>query len=207
MNYTEFRDTMKVFPAFSVEEIEKKFPVFDSRRLVEWQEKGYIKKLRNRYYYFADQAITESFLCFTANEIYRPSYVSLESALSRYSVMPEGVFQITSCTTRKTNSFQTPAGKFSYRHLKPSLFFGYRLQTWGDYRYEIAEPEKAIIDYLYLHPDLNDPEDFEALRWNSIEIKNQISMEKLSMYEAYIDSPALSRRLKILKTFLDVITA
>jgi len=80
-------------------------------------------------------------------------------------------------------------------------------QTWGDYRYEIAEPEKAIIDYLYLHPDLNDPEDFEALRWNSIEIKNQISMEKLSTYEAYIDSPALSRRLKILKTFLDVITA
>jgi predicted transcriptional regulator of viral defense system len=198
---------MNVFPAFSVREVEKHFPGFDSRRLVEWQEKGYIKKLRNRYYHFSDQEITEPFLYFTANEIYSPSYVSLESALSRYNFIPEGVFQITSCTTRKTNSFNTAAGSFFYRHLKPSLFFGYRLEKWGQHRFAIAEPEKAVIDYLYLHHEIEATEDIEALRWNSPEIKNQISMEKLNTYEAYINSPALSRRLKSLKSFLDAVTA
>jgi hypothetical protein len=133
--------------------------------------------------------------------------VSLESALSRYNFIPEGVFQITSCTTRKTNSFNTAAGSFFYRHLKPSLFFGYRLEKWGQHRFAIAEPEKAVIDYLYLHHEIEATEDIEALRWNSPEIKNQISMEKLNTYEAYINSPALSRRLKSLKSFLDAVTA
>ena len=59
MNYFVFRQKMKSFPIFSVQEIEKQFPDFDSRRLVEWQAKGYIQKLRNRYYCFKDVPINE----------------------------------------------------------------------------------------------------------------------------------------------------
>lgn len=206
MNYTEFRKEMKAFPNFSVREIEKHFPGFDSRRLVEWQKKGYIQKLRNRYYYFSDQEVDEPFLYYTANELYRPSYVSLESALSLYSFIPEGVFQITSCTTLKTNSFNTPIGNFSYRHLKPSLLFGYQLEEWNDHRYAVAEPEKTLIDYLYLHNEVKEIADIEALRWNAVEINNRISMKTLNSYESYINSPALSRRLNTLKTYLDVTT-
>lgn len=206
MNYTVFRDEMKVFPNFSVREIEKHFPGFDSRRLVEWQVKGYIQKLRNRYYCFSDQEIDEPFLYYTANKLYRPSYVSLESALSRYGFIPEGVFQITSCTTLKTNSFNTPVGNFSYRHLKPSLFFGYQLEEWNNNRYAMAEPEKTLIDYLYLHNEVKEMADIEALRWNATEINDCISIDKLNRYEAYINSPALSRRLNTLKTYLDAAT-
>lgn len=206
MNYTEFRDEMKAFPSFSVREIEKHFPGFDSRRLVEWQEKGYIQKLRNRYYYFTDQEVHEPFLYYAANQLYHPSYVSLESALSHYGFIPEGVFQITSCTTLKTNSFNTPVGSFTYRHLKPSLFFGYQLEEWDDYRYAFAGPEKTLIDYLYLHNEIKKLADIEALRWNAAEINSRISMKTFNNYEAYIGSPALSHRLKTLKTYLDVTT-
>lgn len=203
MNYTEFRNKMKPFPNFSIREIEKHFPDFDSRRLVEWQEKGFIQKLRNRYYFFSDQEINEPFLYYTANQLYHPSYVSLESALSLYGFIPEGVFQITSCTTLKTNSFTTPVGNFSYRHLKSSLFFGYHLEEWNDHRYALADPEKTLIDYLYLHNEINEIADIEALRWNAAEIENRISMKTLHNYEAYINSPALSRRLNTLKTYLN----
>lgn len=206
MNYPQFRNKMKVFPSFSVREIKKYFPDFDSRRLVEWQEKGYIQKLRNRYYYFSDQEINELFLYYTANELYHPSYVSMESALSRYGFIPEGVFQITSCTTLKTNSFNTPVGNFAYRHLKSSLFFGYQLEVWNDQRYAMAEPEKTLIDYLYLHPEVKEPNDIEALRWNVPEINNRISIDKLNRYEAYISSPALSKRINTLKKYIDVTT-
>lgn len=204
MKYTEFRDEMEAFPSFSVREVEKHFPGFDSRRLVEWQKKGYIQKLRNRYYFFSDREVDEPFLYYTANLLYPPSYVSLESALARYGFIPEGVFQITCCTTLKTNSFKTPVGRFSYRHLKPSLFFGYQLEEWNNHRYAMADPEKTLIDYLYLHSEVKGTDDVEALRWNRSEISNRISIDKLNRYSTYINSPALSNRVHTLKTYLDV---
>lgn len=207
MNYHQFYDKLNVFPIFSIREIEKHFPGFDSRRLVEWQEKGYIQKLRNRYYAFTNNTVNERILYFTANELYSPSYVSLESALSWYGFIPEGVFQITSCTTLKTHSFDTPLGSFSYRHIKPALFFGYQLEEWKDYHFAIAEPEKAVIDYLYLNHEIEEPDDFESLRWSSTEMINRLSMEKINKYANHIDSKALLTRLTILKEYLNVITA
>lgn len=202
MNYIEFQNELKQFPVFSITEIEKHFPGFDSRRLVEWQKKGYIQKVRNRYYYFADREVQEPYLFFAANKLYSPSYISLESALSWHGFIPEGVFQITSCTTRKTNSFNSPIANFTYRHVKPALYLGYKLREWEDHRYAMAGPEKTIIDYLYLHSDIDQVSDFESLRWNAIEIENRISLDKLNRIEAYIDSPALSERLNIFREFI-----
>lgn len=205
MNYTEFHDEMKGFPNFSIVEIEKHFPNFDSRRLVEWQQKGYIKRLRNRFYYFSKQSINESFLFITANEIYRPSYISLESALSKYGFIPEGVFQIISCSTRKTQFFKTPLGNFSYRHIKPDLYFGYRLEEWQNHYYAIAEPEKVLIDYLYFHPEVKKIKDIISLRWNAELINERISLQKLNNYQEQIGAPALTKRLNLLKEFLNVV--
>lgn len=64
MNYRQFHDEMNAFPVFSIREIEKHFPGFDSRRLVEWQDKGYIQKLRNRYYFFTGNSVNERYLFF-----------------------------------------------------------------------------------------------------------------------------------------------
>jgi len=202
MNFQEFRAAMKSFPVFTRCEIQKYFPNFDSRRLVEWQHKGYITKLRNRYYCFADTTIDEHFLYYVSNTIYEPSYLSLETAFSYYGFIPEGVFQLTSCTTRKTKSFQTPVGTFSYRHIKPSLFFGYQLVDWNNYRFAIAEPEKSILDFLYLHSEVKEVVDIHSLRWNPQEIANSINMSKLNTYESHINSPTLSQRVSLLKEYL-----
>ena len=204
MNYRQFHDEMSAFPVFSIREIEKHFPGFDSRRLVEWQEKGYIQRLRNRFYCFTGNTINERYLYFAANELYSPSYVSLESALSWYGFIPEGVFQVTSCSTLKTQSFETPLGSFSYRHIKKALFFGYKLEEWNDHHFAMAEPEKTVIDYLYLHHEIGEPEDLESLRWNSTEMKNRLSIEKMDHYASHIGSKALSKRVTTLKDFLNV---
>jgi len=202
MNYTEFREELKVFPVFSTQEILKHFPEFDSRRLVEWQKRGYLKKVRNRFYYFADQEVNEHYLYHSANRIYKPSYVSLESALAWYNFIPEESFQIISCTTLKTQKFATPLGTFSYHHLRPALYFGYQIERWNNYPFVIAGPEKVLIDYLYLHSEIQGTKDLLILRWNSDEIKDRISMDTLNKFEKYINSPALSERLEILKRFL-----
>jgi predicted transcriptional regulator of viral defense system len=204
MNYQQFYYEMNAFPVFSIREIEKHFPGFDSRRLVEWQEKGYIQKLRNRFYFFTGNTVNERYLFFAANELYRPSYVSLESALSWYGFIPEGVFQVTSCSSRKTQSFETPLGNFSYRHIKPALFFGYQLEEWNNHHFAIAKPEKTVIDYLYLHHEIGELDDFESLRWNSTEMNNRLSIEKIDKYASHIGSKALLKRLTLLKEFLNV---
>lgn len=193
---------MEPFPVFSIREIDKQFPGFDTRRLVEWQARGYILKLRNRYYCFARKVTDEGLLYKIANSIYEPSYVSLETALARYGFIPEGVFRIVSCTTLKTQTFSTPLGDFVYRHIKPRLLFGYRLEPYRNYRYAVAEPEKAVLDYLYLHPEIQAVEDLIARRWNKSALSEQITLEKLTAGESRIASPALSRRLEILREFL-----
>lgn len=204
MNYQHFRQALRPFPVFSTREIGKYYPDFDNRRLVEWQEKGYIEKIRNRYYRFTDREVDERFRLYTSNKIYRPSYISLEVVLSRHGFIPEGVFQVTACTTRKTQSFDTPLGRFIYRHLKPDFYFGYHLKKWEDQHLLIADAEKALVDYLYLHPEIGEPVDLESLRWNADAISTRISMDLLNEYESLIGSPALSRRLNALREYLHV---
>ncbi|MCD6115954.1 hypothetical protein J7K93_02975 [bacterium] len=204
MNYNEFRTKMKLYPVFSVREIRKLFPGFDSRRLVEWQERGYIEKLRNSFYCFKDIETEEQFLSYLANVIYRPSYVSLESALSVYGFIPEHVFQTISCTTLKTQIFNTKRGRFVYHHLKPKFHFGYKFMPWKNFNYLIAEPEKALIDYLYLHPEIKNVSDIDSLRWNVFKINDTISLSKLDIYCALISSAALEKRIILLKEFLNV---
>ncbi len=111
-------------------------------------------------------------LLITSNRIYAPSYVSLQWALSYYHLIPEGVFSITAATSLKTRHFKTPIGVFSYKHVKPSLLFGYRLIEFEGMAYRLAEPEKAILDYLYSNPSVRTQQDIDSLRLNRNEFEN-----------------------------------
>ena len=147
MTFLEFQTTFKDLPVISAIEIEKVFPGFDRNALTRWQKKGYLQKIRRGYYRLTGQPISgDADLFFIANRIYSPSYVSLESAWRWYDFIPEGVFTITSVSTLKTAAFATPLGHFSYRRLKPDLFWGYRLEEYGSFRFKIADPAKAILD-------------------------------------------------------------
>jgi len=92
----------------------KAYPAFDSRRLNEWQKKGYVTKLINGHYIFNSIEIDETVLFQIANLLARPSYISLELALSYYHFIPEQSFSIISVTTLKTNHYETPKGSFLY---------------------------------------------------------------------------------------------
>lgn len=85
---------------------------FNSHRLSDWQNKGYIQKVINRFYTWPNKPLDESQIAFIANRIDTPSYISLKSALRWYNFIPEGVFQQFSVTTRKTKDFETPIGDF-----------------------------------------------------------------------------------------------
>lgn len=199
--YFRFHQIMAVFPVFSTSDIGKAFPVFDKKALVYWQKKHYLTKIRNGYYCFSTTQIEEGFLFFTANKIYNPSYISFESALSFYGIIPEGVFMMTSATSLKTTVFNTTIGKFQYKKIKSNLFFGYKIINLDKYSFKIAELEKVILDMLYLNESLDSIESFESLRWNKEELK-KIDFEKLSNYQLLFNSKALNKRVNHLMKYI-----
>ena len=80
-----------------------------------------------------------------ANELYYPSYLSFESALSRYGILSQIPYVLTFATTKPTKKINLSETEVEYKQIKKELFFGYNLEK-GIY---IAEPEKAILDQLY----------------------------------------------------------
>ncbi len=195
MNYLEFEKALKPFVIFSLKDIRKKFPGFDNRRLVEWQNKGYIKRIKRGYYCFAETTENESFLYYTANRIYAPSYISLETALYYYGLIPEAVFRVTSVSTRNTASYETPVGVFEYKNIKTLLFFGYSLIGMDGFTIKMAEPEKLILDYFY-YKKISSPEDLRELRLNETRMNELINIDKLRRYQKVFQSQALNKRVQ-----------
>ena len=87
-----------------------------------------------------------------ANVLYDgPSYVSIETALSYYGLIPERTMGMTSVVTGRSKTFKTPIGWFSYKSIPEDLFpIGVRSVDG----YLMASPEKALCDYLYTRKDL-----------------------------------------------------
>lgn len=84
-----------------------------------------------------------------ANNLYSPSYISLDTALSFYNLIPETVYAITSVTTKPTRELEVLGRLFEYRKIKKQAFAGYLPQKVDDQIVFMATPEKAIADFLY----------------------------------------------------------
>jgi hypothetical protein len=85
-----------------------------------------------------------------ANQLYGPSYVSLDYALSHYGLIPEAVHQITSVTTRRGKTYDTPLGRFSYERLALRVYSIGIVSTRNEagHYYLMASKEKALCDKL-----------------------------------------------------------
>lgn len=85
-----------------------------------------------------------------ANHILGPSYLSMESALAHYGLIPEKVFAVTSMTTKSSRKFQTSIGLYTYTNL-PLPFYAFGLATVNlsrDQQAIMAIPEKALCDKI-----------------------------------------------------------
>lgn len=204
MRFRELEKQVEGLPAFNLNDVRKLDPGFHRQQLSYWLDKGYIKPVAGGYYLLADQEVDEGYLFTVANKIYNPSYISLESALAYYNVIPETVLRVTSVSSRKTKEYESLWGIFSYRHVKPVYMFGYQVVEKDLKRkYNIAFLEKAVLDYLYLNPKMATKEEFEGQRWNKEIIK---SLSKDSHFDEYLKifrNKALERRVEKMWEYSD----
>lgn len=195
MRFLDLKKELGDEVVFTTNDIQKISGNFSHRRLTEWQQKNYIKKIKKGCYFFSDRSFSEESLFVVANRIYSPSYISLESALRYYNLIPEGVFKIISVSTKKTTSFDNELGVFEYRNIKPSSFFEYNVIESNYNRFKIATVEKAIIDYFYFYTNLKTPQDFESLRINKDILLEKININRLEKNLQEIGNKNLQKRV------------
>ena len=138
------------------------------RQLSRWVKAGKIRQLRRGLYMLEPpyQSVTpHPFLI--ANVLVPGSYVSKQSALAYYGLIPEYTPRTVSVTTLRPSQWD---GGFYFQHIAPHFYFGYKSVTLSSLQHAfIAKPEKALLDLIHLTPHSDSPEYLSQLRLQNLE--------------------------------------
>lgn len=144
------------------------------RQLSRWTQVGHLYQLRRGLYVLAppfQKVKPHPFLI--ANRIVRGSYVSCQSALAHYGLIPEQVPVVTSVTTARPARWNTPLGTYEFRHVKTALLCGYQvMELGGGQQAFVATPEKALLDLIHLQPGGDSPDYLRELRLQNLDRLN-----------------------------------
>ena len=162
------------------------------RQLSRWVQAKRIYQLRRGLYTIAppyQKVAPHPFL--VANRLVQGSYVSCQTALAYYGLIPEYVAITISVTTQRPGRWTTPVGHYEFRHIKLPLFTGYqRLEVIQGQWVYLARPEKALLDLAYLFPGADDPAYLQELRLQNL---YQIDTDRLWEFATKANSPKLLR--------------
>jgi len=213
VSYIEFKERLLPEGCFSLHQAQLYFPTFDRNNLTRWTKKGLLQRLRQEWYAFPELLQRPDFSRYVAGRIYRPSYISLHTALSIYGMIPEAVTCITSVSTLKTARFENAFGQYTYQNVKPELFFGYKpvmlpantaIINAPQMSWMLAHPEKALLDLLYLYPFYNNEQELEQLRLDEDYMTDELDLVRLSEYQQKMGNKALDARVKKLLKIYDL---
>ena len=159
------------------------------RQLSRWVSSGRLKQLRRGLYTLVppyQKVSAHSFLI--ANFLMPGSYVSMQSALAYYGLIPEYAARTWSATTARPAQWD---GGFHFQHLAPHLFFGYqRVKLTQQQSAFVATPEKAFLDLTHLTPNADDIDYLRQLRLQNL---NQLNPERLSDFARRAGKPKWRR--------------
>ncbi|MBC8174969.1 MAG: hypothetical protein H8E82_04865 [Candidatus Marinimicrobia bacterium] len=168
-------------------------------RLSRWVQQGKLIQLRKGKYLLPEVYHRKRGSTYTiSNYLYSPSYVSQETALEYYGIIPESVSGIQSVTTRPTKEWNTPIGKFYYHHIKQERFFGYQqVNLMGSETFYCATPEKALTDLLYFKKGEWTKSRIQEMRLQNLE---QIDLNTLNGIGDLMNSKKVIRAIKTFST-------
>lgn len=159
------------------------------RQLSRWVSAGRLTQLRRGLYTLAppyQKVIPHPFLI--ANFLMPGSYVSAQSALAYYGLIPEYVARTWSVTTAHPAQWD---GEFHFQHIASHLFFGYqRVQLSPEQSAFLATPEKAILDLAHLTPNADDIDYLRQLRLQNLE---RLNLERLDVFARRAGKPKWQR--------------
>ncbi|MCU0489365.1 MAG: hypothetical protein MUE67_10485 [Anaerolineales bacterium] len=170
-------------------------------QLTRWTKSGRLYQLRRGLYAIAppyQKVKPHPFLI--ANHMQRASYVSGQSALAFYGLIPDTVQATLSVTAGRPERLETPLGIFEFRHIKPELLRGYRMAALhgpntAEQNALVATPEKALLDLVYLQPGGDQPTYLRELRLQNLE---QLDLDELRRQAEIFNTPKLRRAIEVI---------
>ncbi|MFH1415062.1 MAG: hypothetical protein ABIH89_03120 [Elusimicrobiota bacterium] len=208
MRYDKFRTKYKNVPIITTQLLKLSGDYGHALRIqiLRWQKTGKIVKLRRNLYILnqEDREIDAS-LQYISRELYSPSYISLEYAMSEYSLIEEIVTDITCISTKKTIVCRNRLGRFVYKHVMKNCFTGFiEKQDTAGLTYLMASPEKAVVDYLYLNQSRFNG-DYRKTLTETMGIRNTriLDKEKLNVYAGLFSSAKL---VKLTEALMEIHT-
>jgi predicted transcriptional regulator of viral defense system len=169
-------------------------------QLTRWVNSGRIYQLRRGLYSIAppyQKIQPHPFL--VANHLQRASYVSLQSALAFYGLIPETVNITVSVTTGRPERLETPLGIFEFRHIKSELLFGYEMTDLEGQNALVATPEKALLDLVYLQSSGESPNYLHELRLQNLD---RFNLDLLKKQSEVFDSPKMGKAAKVISQLM-----
>ena len=190
------------------------FPVVDTRilsagrmnslslkvQISRWVKSGKLIQLKRSMYLLAEpyrKISTSEF--YIASVLKSPSYISLEKALEYYGLIPEAVGVFTCITTKRPEILETPAGRYDYRHIKPSLFWGYTTLAMSGQTVFMATPEKALLDFFYLKHAKVSLDYLKELRLQNVE---NIKVKRLLEYAHRFKKKGIMQATELAKQYI-----
>jgi predicted transcriptional regulator of viral defense system len=168
------------------------------KQLSRWANAGKIFQLRRGLYCLAppyQKVKPHPFL--VANRLRPASYVSLQSALAYYGMIPESVPVTTSITTDRPEKLETPLGQFDFRHVTVNWFSNYRqIDLGNDQKALIATPEKALLELVYLQHGSGIDAYLRELRLQALE---NLDLEQIYSLAGATNKPKLLRAADIIQ--------
>jgi predicted transcriptional regulator of viral defense system len=166
------------------------------RQVADWTRAGKLVQLRRGLYALAEphqEIRPHPFV--VANHLVSASYVSLQMALSYYSLIPEHVAVITSVTTQRPGQWDTPYGRFLFRHIQTDFFYGFEYRALSQTEHAfVALPEKALLDLVYLQPGGDEPDYLASLRLQNLDCLN---VDRLFDLAQRLGKPKLHRAARV----------
>lgn len=153
------------------------------KKIQRLEAKNIIQKLIKGRYRFLLASINDFTL---ANWLYRPSYISLESALSFYGIITGFPYDITSITFKKSKRLDIEGKQFSFSQIAHHLFWGYEKKD----NFLIADKEKALLDYVYFSL-----KGLKNLHFDDMEL-SEIDKQKLAVYAVKFHHKKLTETIR-----------
>jgi predicted transcriptional regulator of viral defense system len=126
-------------------------------KIVQLKNKGILTALKSGLYLYSpvyNEALVSKEII--ANLLLGPSYISFDYALWYHGVIPESVQTIQSATIKRSKSYNTPFGVFSYRQIKKELYnIALEIHNTQSGNFIIASKEKALCDKVYYTKDIH----------------------------------------------------
>ena len=152
--------------------------------------------------YETDKNVSRLYL---SSYIYGPSYISFDTALSYYGMIPEAVYIYTSATfnKRKTKRYTNFFGTFQYRDIpKKAYSFGINTKEENGYVYYIGTREKALCDKLYIMPPVDNIRELKEMLFEDLRIEPQTISELNGEDIIFFSEKYHSKNLDLLAKFI-----